>query len=538
MLSLRRRALSLAPLLFSSVASSCGGGGGDSTGPPPGPPAPARITLSQTGTVALVSGTTTTVTATVFSANNQQLNVAVTWTSSDANIARVQDGLVTASRVGSAAITASVGAVTSSPLTVTVTPGPPAQVGLRTQPAGAAAGIAFTTQPVVEIRDAAGNVVTTSTLNVTALLASGGGTLSGTTTVTATAGVATFTNLMLLGTIGPRTLTFAAEGLTPVTSQQIALAAGNPAQAAIRTQPVGGAIGTPLLVQPVVELRDVSGNVATGSSAAVTAAITFGGGALGGSSTVNASAGVATFTNLTIVGNAGDRELSFSALGVPAVNSTRFPVDLVVYGTPAQKIQIVDVGSSVLPLSSAATPPTYTSRAASRATVDNAGRITARADGQAWIVSSLAGGGDSVLAIVPRTATGPVLRTNLTTFSARSSDSTTVDLILDPRGTPLGVVNLFVSIKSLDFAVGYRALVIQPNGVQVAAFEPNPGVFRFSIASGGAISGPITFGRIVFAGGPPANSLTINLVAIDAYAPDGADVYTLVTSTVYPVVFR
>jgi hypothetical protein len=381
-------------------------------------------------------------------------------------------------------------------------------------------------------------VVTTSTSNVTALIASGGGTLSGNTTVTANAGVATFTNLTMLGTIGPRTLTFAAEGLTPVTSQQFALAPGNPAQAVVRTQPVAGAIGTPLLIQPVVELRDVSGNVATNSSAAVTTTISFGGGALGGGSTVNAQAGVATFTNLVIVGTPGDRELSFAALGVPTVASIRFAVDIVVYGTPAQKVQIIDVGNSATPLSSAATPPTYSSRAPSRATVDNAGRITARGDGQAWIISALAGGGDSVLAIVPRSATGPVLRTNLTTFSARSSDSITVDLILDPRGTPLGVVTLFASIKSLDFNIGYRASVLQPNGVQVAAFEPNVGVLRFSIASGSPITSPITFGRLVIAGGPPTRSLSINMIAIDAYAPDGTDVYPLVTSTVYPVIFR
>jgi hypothetical protein len=494
--------------------------------------------LSQTGTVSLVSGTTTTVTATVFAANGQQLNVAVTWSSSDANVARVENGLVTASRVGSATITASAGSVTSSGLTVTVTPGPPAQLGLRTQPAGAAVAIPFTTQPVVEIRDAAGNVATSSALAVQASIASGGGTLSGSPIAVAVAGVATFSNLTITGIIGNRTLTFVAEGLTPVTSQSFAVAPGNPAQALVRTQPVGGAVGTLLLTQPVVELRDVAGNLATGSSAAVTANISFGGGALAGTTTVNAAAGVATFTNLVITGAVGDRELSFSAIGVPPVSSTRFFVAIVVYGSPAQKIQILDVGASMTPLLSAATPPAFTSRAPSRATVDNTGRITARADGQAWLVSTLPGGGDSVLAIVPRSATGPVLRTNLTSFSARSSDSTTVDLVLDPRSTPVGAVNLFASIKSLDFGVGYRAVVIQPSGVQVAAFEPNAGVFRFSIASSGPISSPITFGRLVFAGGPPGTSLNINLVAIDAYAPDGADVYALMTSTAYPVIFR
>jgi hypothetical protein len=269
----------------------------------------------------------------------------------------------------------------------------------------------------------------------------------------------------------------------------------------------------------------------------VTATISFGGGLLGGTTAVNAVAGVATFSDLIVNGVVGDRELTFSVAGVPPVTSTRFFVALVVYGTPAQKIQIIDVGASTTPTTSAGVPPAYSSRAPTRATVDNAGRITARGDGQAWIVSSLPGGGDSVLAIVPRSASGPVLRTNLTSFAARSSDSTTVDLILDPRATSVGAVNLFVSIKSLDFNVGYRAFVLQPTGAQVAAFEPNPGILRYSIVST-PITTPITFGRIVFAGGPPATSLLINLIAIDAYAPDGTDIYALVTSTIYPVAFR
>src|SRR5207253_8278338 len=62
-------------------------------------------------------------------------------------------------------------------------------------------GLAFPTQPVVSIRDAGGNLVTLSsasvTMTITAGSGAGGATLSGTTTVAAVSGVATFGGLSI-----------------------------------------------------------------------------------------------------------------------------------------------------------------------------------------------------------------------------------------------------------------------------------------------------------------------------------------------------
>lgn len=522
------------------ITVGCGGGGGDggSTGPPPGPPVPARITLSQTGPLSLVSGATSTVTASVTAADGRPVTATVTWSSSAPNVATVAEGLITAVLVGSATITASVGAVTSAGLVVTVTPGAPSQLGVRTQPGGAAVAIPFTAQPVVEIRDAAGNTVTSSVVAVDVAVATGGGTLSGTSTATAVAGVATFSGLTLTGVAGPRTLSFSAPGLSSATSGQFNLAPGNPSQLAMRQQPVAGALGAQFFTPAVVELRDVAGNVATGSSAPVSAAISFGGGTLGGAATVNAAAGVATFTDLTINGAVGDRELSFTVGTLPPVVSTRFNVALIVYGTPNQKIQVMDVNAAFSPRVSSGPAPAFASRAPSRASVDNTGRITGRAEGQAWVISTIAGGGDSVLVIVPRSTTGPLLRTNLTTFVARSGDSTIVDLILEPRTAAVGAVSLFVGAKSTDYDPKVSGFVFTATGVQIAAFQPNVGIFRFSIVAPAGLTAPLTFGRLIFTNGPPGSTLTININAIDAYAPDGADLYGLVTSTFYPMSFR
>jgi hypothetical protein len=81
---------------------------------------------------------------------------------------------------------------------------------------------------------------------------------------------------------------------------------GAGAQLSITTAPVGGASGAALGTQPVVKVLDAAGNVVTGSTAAVTVAIQSGtGGTLGGTTTVNAVAGVATFSSLTLAGVVG-----------------------------------------------------------------------------------------------------------------------------------------------------------------------------------------------------------------------------------------
>jgi len=98
-----------------------------------------------------------------------------------------------------------------------------ASIAVTTQPAGAMPAAPFTTQPVVELRDTNGVLVSAdSTTQVSASILVGTGTsgavLSGTTTVTASAGVAAFAGLSIdLGGSGYR-LRFSATGYSPVNS--------------------------------------------------------------------------------------------------------------------------------------------------------------------------------------------------------------------------------------------------------------------------------------------------------------------------------
>jgi len=76
-----------------------------------------------------------------------------------------------------------------------------------TEPAGAASGVPFTTQPVVEVRDNASLRMVGDSTIVTAGL-QGGGTLLGTRSVRAVNGIATFTNLTVDGGVTGANLVF------------------------------------------------------------------------------------------------------------------------------------------------------------------------------------------------------------------------------------------------------------------------------------------------------------------------------------------
>jgi hypothetical protein len=185
---------------------------------------------------------------------------------------------------------------------------------INTEPSGAVNGVALTTQPVIRVTDASGNTVTTSKASVVASIASGSGTLGGTTTVAAVGGVAAFTNLVLSGTPGNFTLRFTPTSLTAATSSSFPLSVGAASKAMITTQPAGAFTGTAFSTQPVVKITDAGGNTVTSSTANVVASIASGSGTLGGTTAVNAAAGVANFTNLKITGT-GDHTLTFTPVG-------------------------------------------------------------------------------------------------------------------------------------------------------------------------------------------------------------------------------
>jgi len=268
-------------------------------------------------------------------------------------------GLGVTGTVGTYTLSFSSGALTgTTSSSFSVVASTPTQLTITTQPAGAASGAAFTTQPAIQVRDAQMNPVAQAGIGVTASIASGpGATLLGSATATTNgSGLAVFSGLGLSGTVGNYTIAFASGSLTGVTSGSIALGPGAPAQMTIQTQPGGAASGAAFTTQPAIQVRDAQSNPVTTAGISVTASISSGAGAslIGSTSAVTDGAGVATFSGLGLSGPVGSYTLDFATSGAPNVTSGAI---LLGAGAATQLTMSTQPSSSVASGSALATPP-------------------------------------------------------------------------------------------------------------------------------------------------------------------------------------
>jgi hypothetical protein len=237
--------------------------------------------------------------------------------------------LVNLPSVGPAQFQATVTGLTAAVCGPTVLSSPPTQLAFKTQPAAAVAGAAIGSFQV-EVRDANGTLVPGATNAVTIAIANnaGGGTLTGTKTVNAVAGTATFTGLSLDKVGTGYTLQATATGLSSATSTSFNITVAALNKIVFTTEPVNMIAGAPFTTV-VVTAQDTFGNTATGFTGNV--ALAFGshpGGttSLGGTTTVAAVAGVATFANLAPLTVTGLYTLVASASGVSPDHTTSFTV--------------------------------------------------------------------------------------------------------------------------------------------------------------------------------------------------------------------
>ncbi|MEP6989692.1 MAG: Ig-like domain-containing protein [bacterium] len=517
---------------------------------------PTSIVLTPPGPLALVSGASSTVAATVRASDGHVVTTApVSYRSSDASIAAVTAGVVTAVHVGTAIMTATSGSVSAS-LSVTVSAGAALQLGIRTAPVGSAVGSPLATQPVIDIRDAAGNAVTTATNAVTAAIATGGGSLGGTTTVAAASGVAAFTNLVVNGTAGTRTLVFTAPGLASITSGDVVL-----------TAPV-----TPLLVVDSTTLRFT---VAAGRTLpAVTLIVRNGGTTALSDVTVSQpayDAGQPTgWLAVASTGGSPPFSITFQAdaitlspgtyhatVQVTAAAASNSPLALgvtvvvtqgggITFGSATEKLRVLDAGAAFTPSLTArdatgqpmATGPvSFVSRAPSVATVDAQGRITPVGEGAAWVVAIAMNSADSVFVIVPRAAGGPVLRSDLTTYLVTAGDVTTINVVLDARQTSVGAATVAVGFTTATGVFGSGVTYTVPTGPPVpVAASTNRGVIRVSVASATALTGEIALLRLRVPTPTAGLAGVITLTVTEIVAPDGSDLTSVTTSTRIPII--
>jgi uncharacterized protein YjdB len=210
------------------------------------------------------------------------------------------------------------------------------------------------------------------------------------------------------------------------------------------------------------------------------------------------------------------------------------------YGSSAEKIRVVDIGTTFTPTlsGSSAGTTTFVSRATSVATVDAQGRITGVGEGQVWVAATAPGFlADSVYVIVPRTSTGPLLRSDLTTFKVKPGSSIVVNVVLDTRSTPIG---------GTEFTIGFTFYPTLFTGATYAATGSptpvvsnlQPALLRVSLASGSPLSGELSMVRLSFTTANENASGFLTFTLLDLASPTGTDLLPVATSTRIPIIIH
>jgi alpha-tubulin suppressor-like RCC1 family protein len=205
----------------------------------------------------------------------------------------------------------------------------PARLAFTTQPTPAIAGAAIRPAVEVTVQDAHGNTVTDASSRITVALGNnpGGGALSGTVTVAAVNGVASFPDLNLDRSGRNYTLTAGTDGLSGITSDPFDVSLA-PAKLVFAVQPSTTAPGKQ--INPGVQLAvlDPQGNLVESASTSVTLAIGTNpsGGSLSGTASTAVVNGIATFSDLSIDTPGTGYTLTASATGLNGASSAAFVI--------------------------------------------------------------------------------------------------------------------------------------------------------------------------------------------------------------------
>ena len=214
--------------------------------------------------------------------------------------------------------------------TFNVTAGAASKIAITVQPSNVAAGSPIAPAVQASIEDAQGNLVTTATNQVTIAIGTNpsSGTLSGTAQLNAVAGVATFSTLAIDKTGTGYTLAANSSGLTLATSSAFNVSAGAASTLAFTVQPSNVSAGTSIAPSVQVSVEDAQGNVVTTATNQITIAIGTNpsSGTLSGTAQVNAVAGVAIFSSLSIDNTGTGYTLAASASGLTGAVSSAFNV--------------------------------------------------------------------------------------------------------------------------------------------------------------------------------------------------------------------
>ena len=206
----------------------------------------------------------------------------------------------------------------TSGVSFVITGRPAVKLAFIASPSGTStvAGQPFATQPVIQIQNDQGGIVTSATTPVTLSLSVGSGELRGTVTLNAVNGVATFTglNIDLVGT--DKVLLAEAEGLESATTAAFTI---TPAPASLFTKYAGDQqvtqAGTAVDIAPAVRITDIFGNPISGVSVSFT--VTSGGGSILPTTVIPTNIdGVASLTSWILGTTAGQNTLTASTADI------------------------------------------------------------------------------------------------------------------------------------------------------------------------------------------------------------------------------
>lgn len=235
------------------------------------------------------------------------------------------------------------------------------RLSFQQQPTTTTAGAAITPAVTVVAVDNDGHPVTGFTGTVTLTLSGGtsGASLSGDRSVSAVAGVATFSGLSVDRVGTGYLLTAASADLVSTTSAQFAITAAAATHLVFTQQPTTTNPSRSISPPVVVTALDAQGNVATSFTGAVTIALAHDGSVLknaklSGTLSVAAAAGRATFSDLKLDQLGTGYTLSAAAAGLTGVTSSGFDI-LPVAGAATQ--QAFTTQPSAVSAGSAITPP-------------------------------------------------------------------------------------------------------------------------------------------------------------------------------------
>jgi len=245
------------------------------------------------------------------------------------------------------------------PFVVTALAGPATAVAFTQPPGTTGANVIMIPSVTVAIVDAFGNLVTTATDPVGVDLETNpaGGTLSGTTSVGAVNGVATFADLSIDQVGTGYTLRASSGALTSIVSTAFSVTTIDVGVLVFTVQPVTTAAGTAITVE--VTVQDGLGNTVTGFTGDVTIAIGTNptGGTLSGNNTAAAVAGVATFSDLRIDKTGIGYSLTATSPGLVAAASTGFDVTA---GSVSSSLSTLSAQPDTIAASAGATTSTIT----------------------------------------------------------------------------------------------------------------------------------------------------------------------------------